>query len=111
MLKLPNPGQAVIPKGKLEGYSLNPNHSEGRHKAVVFRAALGIGLAEAEELRAALREALQRTEALETKHNAQGQKYQLDFKMERMSKSAIIRSAWIIRNGEDFPRLITCYVL
>ncbi|WNZ43321.1 hypothetical protein Q2T42_15810 [Leptolyngbya boryana CZ1] len=35
-MKLPNPEQALIPFEKLEGYSLNPNHAEGRHKAVVF---------------------------------------------------------------------------
>jgi len=24
---------------------------------------------------------------------------------------AVVRSSWIIRNGEDFPRLTSCYVL
>ncbi len=41
-MKLPNPDKATIPSGKLEGYALNQEHSEGRHKAVVFRAVLGI---------------------------------------------------------------------
>jgi hypothetical protein len=54
-MQLPNPDQALIPFEKLEGYSLNSNHPEGRHKAIVFRSALDIGLEEAEELRLALK--------------------------------------------------------
>jgi hypothetical protein len=111
MVKLPNPDKALIPLDKLEGYALNLDHAEGRHKAAVFLAALGLGLAEADELRAALQMALHSQEALVTQRNAHGQKYQIDFKMTRMDKVAIIRSAWIIRNDENFPRLITCYVL
>jgi hypothetical protein len=37
-MQLPNPDQALIPFEKLEGYSLNLNHSEGRHKAIVVRS-------------------------------------------------------------------------
>lgn len=110
-MKLPNPDKAIISSGKLEGYALNRDHSEGRHKAVVFRSALGMGIGEAEELRMALRQALRTEEALATKRNAHGQKYQIDFKVTRIDRSAIVRSAWIVRNGEDFPRLVTCYVL
>ncbi|MGC1218511.1 MAG: DUF6883 domain-containing protein [Phormidesmis sp.] len=110
-MKLPNPDKAVMPLEKLEGYALNPEHPEGRHKAVVFRAALGIGIAEADELRAALLMALYQQDALATQQNAHGQKYQIDFSMSTTGESVILRSAWIVRNGETFPRLITCYVL
>jgi hypothetical protein len=48
---LPNPESAIIDEDKLSGYSLNTEHSEGKH------------------------------------------------------------SVWIVRSDEDFPRLITCYVL
>lgn len=78
---------------------------------MVFRSALGIGITEAETLRTALRQALQNREALATQRNAHGQKYQVDFTMSTTGESVIIRSAWIVRNGENFPRLITCYVL
>jgi hypothetical protein len=79
-VKLPNPEQALIPFEKLEGYSLNPNHAEGRHKAVVFQAALGIGLENADELRTALRQAIQTEDATPTQQNVYGQKYQIDFR-------------------------------
>jgi len=110
-VKLPNPELALIPFEKLEGYSLNPNHSEGRHKATVFQSALGIGIEEAEELRSALRQALIIQDAIPTTQNPYGQKYQIDFDMTRLNKQAVIRSVWIVRDGENFPRLVTCYVL
>ena len=109
-MKLPNPDQALISFEKLEGYSLNPNHSEGRHKAVVLQSALGIGLEAAAELRNTLRQALKFEAALPTKRNAYGQKYQIDFELTREGKSAIIRSIWIVRDNENFPRLVTCYI-
>lgn len=109
-MKLPNPDQALIPFEKLEGYSLNPNHSEGRHKAAVFQSALDIGLEEAEELRSALRQALITQDAVPLTRNPYGQKYQIDFDMTRPNKQATIRSIWIVRDGEDFPRLVTCYI-
>jgi hypothetical protein len=110
-VKLPNPDEAIIPFEKLEGYSLNPNHAEGRHKAVVFQSALGIRLEEAEELRYALQQALITEDAIPITRNLYGQKYQIDFEMTREDKQAIIKSIWIVRDGEDFPRLVTCYVL
>ncbi|MCT7957499.1 DUF6883 domain-containing protein [Laspinema palackyanum] len=109
-MKLPNPDQALIPFEKLEGYSLNPNHSEGGHKARVFQSALGIGLEESEELRIALFQALKVEDAIPTNRTNYGQKYQIDFEMTRERKSAIIRSMWMIKPNEDFPRLITCYI-
>jgi hypothetical protein len=110
-MKLPNPERAIISADKLEGYSLNPNHSEGRHKAIVFQSALGIRQDDAEELRTALRQALADENATPTKRNSYGQKYQIDFEVLRDGKSAIIRSIWIVRDAEDFPRLVTCYIL
>jgi hypothetical protein len=109
-MQLPNPEQALIPFEKLEGYSLNPNHSEGRHKAIVFRSALDIGLEEAEELRLALK-AVTTQDALLVAQTLYGRKYRIDFEMTRAEKQAIIRSVWIVRQNEDFPRLVTCYIL
>lgn len=109
-MRLPNPNKAILPWDKLEGYSLNSSHSEGRHKAVVFQSALGLSLENVGELRAALRHALKTQDAMPTKRNAYGQKYQIEFEMTRNDKTALIRSIWIIRHDEDFPRLVTCYI-
>ena len=40
-----------------------------------------------------------------------GQRYTIDFWLTTASGAATIRSGWIIRPTEDFPRLTTCYVL
>jgi hypothetical protein len=39
---LPDPDRAVIDAEKLRDYVLSPDHEHGRHKARVFRSALGI---------------------------------------------------------------------
>ncbi|WP_369750951.1 DUF6883 domain-containing protein [Calothrix sp. PCC 7507] len=31
--------------------------------------------------------------------------------MTRANKQAMIQSIWIVRNDENFPRLVTCYVI
>ena len=50
-MRLPNSHSAVVEIEKLRDYSLNPIHPVGKHKARVFRAALGITNGEAEWLR------------------------------------------------------------
>ena len=40
-----------------------------------------------------------------------GQRDVLDFPFTGPGGTATIRSAWIIRSGEDFPRLVTCFIL
>jgi len=53
-VKLPNADNAVVEAAKLRDYCLNPAHPEGRHKARVFRSALGVGQEQAEWLREAI---------------------------------------------------------
>jgi hypothetical protein len=40
-----------------------------------------------------------------------GQRYVVDFDLVRHDRTIRIRSSWIVRIGEDLPRLTTCYVL
>ena len=40
-LPMPNADAAVISPLKLHGYALSATHGRGRHKAIVFRSALG----------------------------------------------------------------------
>ena len=47
--KLPNCTNAVVDLAKLRDYCLNIGHPEGRHKARVFRATLGMFEGDAEE--------------------------------------------------------------
>jgi hypothetical protein len=50
-VQLPNAHRAIVPIAKLRDYSLNPLHPEGKHKARVFKSALGFTASDAERLR------------------------------------------------------------
>ena len=110
-MKLPNPSKTFIDDNKLAGYSLNVNHDEGKHKARVFKSALNLTIDNIEELKQALLEAVKTTRAIPDKANSYGQKYIIDFPLTRDNKTAIVHSVWIVRNDENFPRLVTCYLL
>ncbi len=109
-MKLPNFQKAIIPESKLSGYCLNLEHKDGKHKARVFRAALGLTAENSDELRNALLQALINYEAEFQKTTANGDLYIIIFPMTRNNKTENIKSVWIIRNDEDFPRLVTCYI-
>jgi hypothetical protein len=109
-MKLPNGARAIVEIRKLREYCLNPQHPRGRNKARVFASA-GIREADAEELKTALRAAARHGEAVRGAANPYGQRYIVDFDMARHGRTVRIRSAWIVRAGEDLPRLTSCYVL
>jgi hypothetical protein len=50
-MRLPNPENTVLDMRKLAAYCLDPDYSEGKHKARVFHAALELTLETADELR------------------------------------------------------------
>jgi hypothetical protein len=110
-MKLPNPDRAVIDLEKLVNYGLNPEHPRGKHKARVFAATLGLKQEDALELQRAIFAAAQTHEATLTERDKYGQRYVIDFTMTTVLGSALVRSAWIVLTAEDFPRLVTCYVL
>ncbi|MBD2458459.1 hypothetical protein H6G80_30885 [Nostoc sp. FACHB-87] len=110
-MKLPNPERAIVETEKIAGYCLNPEHPEGKHKARVFQSALDLNLDNVEELQTLLLQAVANYDAIPGKRNSYGQKYIIDFPVTRANKQAIIQSVWIVRNDENFPRLVTCYIL
>jgi len=110
-LKLPNADRAVVDIVKLRDYCLSPDHPRGRHKARVFAATLGLTVQHAEQLRGALLAAALTEEATLAEWDSYGQRYVLDFVMSAPAGQARVRSSWIVRRGEDFPRLTSCYVL
>ena len=111
MQKLPHPEYAIVHIDKLVDYCLNPEHPSGKHKARVFRSALNLGIENAETLRTTLLDVVHREMAIPTKRNAYGQKYIIDFDMSHSGRTTEIRTVWIVRDDENFPRFVTCYVL
>ncbi|MFZ5905759.1 MAG: DUF6883 domain-containing protein [Chloroflexota bacterium] len=110
-MKLPNAERAVVEIEKLRDYCLSSSHPRGRHKARVFVTALGITADDVEELRQAILSAVLTEEAAPTERDEYGQRFVVDFSMRRQGKAAVIRTSWIVRSGEDYPRLTSCYVL
>jgi hypothetical protein len=110
-VKLPNPGRAVVDIRKLRNYCLSPDHRRGCHKARVFAASLGLTVADAHYLREALLAAVRDNDAVAVEHDEYGMRYVLDFMARGPDGQATVRSAWIIRRGEDFPRMTSCFVL
>jgi hypothetical protein len=108
---LPGAENAVVDVQKLRDYCLNPMHPRGRHKARVFASALGLQREDAESLRTQLLEAALKFAAIATESDEYGQRYTVDFDCVRANRRARIRSSWIVRPEEAFPRLTTCYVL
>jgi hypothetical protein len=109
-VRLPNCYNAVVEIEKLRDYSLNPNHPVGKHKARVFKAALGITLEDAEWLRDRALERALGNDASSGAASVFGDKYVIDSVLEHQGMSATVRFSWIVEFGTDFPRLTSCYV-
>jgi hypothetical protein len=109
-MKFPNAENARLNIDKLRGYSLDPHHTRGGDKERVFRAALGIDGTHAEWLRVQILEALPDADAKATLQDHYGMRYAADITITRQNREAVIRTAWIIRDGEDFPRFISAWV-
>ena len=113
-MKLPNAERAVVDIAKLRDYCLSQTHEEGKHKARRFREKLGISVNDAERLRQVILDAILKVEAREQKPTEYGRRFIVDFEVswpekEFIMSTALVRTAWIIRNDEDFPRLTTCF--
>ncbi len=109
-MPIPNAEFAVVDLRKLTEYCLSTTHAVGKHKAKVFRSALGITSADAAILRQWLLEAVVIEGASLDRIDEFGERYELDFSVTTASGDGTIRAGWIIRAGEDFPRLTTCFV-
>ena len=111
-MKLPNGANAVVDIEKLRDYCLSSQHPEGRHKARVFLSALGMTSGDAGKLREVfLSAAAANNEISMTGDDKYGCRYTLDVVVTWGSRETLVRSAWIIKTGEEFPRLVSCYVL
>jgi hypothetical protein len=93
-MKLPN-GERADVGTKLEDYVLNPLHRDGRNKARVFEALLGITQANAHLLRRAVLDAAAHSDQAEPKgDNGFGEVYVLRFPMKTDKGTATVLTAW-----------------
>lgn len=110
-MKLPNGEQAIVDIAKLRDYCLSKTHPVGKNKARVFEAVLGFTADDAEELQETLLQAAEMLDVVPGEQDAYGQRYTLDLLVIGPDGQGTVRSGWIVRIDEDYPRLTTCYVL
>jgi hypothetical protein len=104
-----DPQRAIIEPAKLRDYVLSPSHPVGRFKAIFF-AALGYSRDEWPRLRDDLRTQHLAHEAEHVETTAFGTKYRIVAPLTGPAGRAVaVVSVWIIRRGEQEPRLVTLY--
>lgn len=107
---LPFAEKAYIDDRKLTGYCLSETHITGKHKALVFKSALGITAENYLDLKDAIQNAVLMSDAEYGGVNQHGNLYVVRFLMRYNGKRATVRTAWLVRPVESFPRLVSCYV-
>lgn len=110
-MKLPGGDRAIVPIEKLRDYALDPHARDDGAKARVFRAALGLTLADVEVLRGILLYHARVEEVSSQRVDMFGTRFTLDARMGAFEGTVILRSVWIVESEGDPPRLITCYPL
>ncbi|MEW6453560.1 MAG: DUF6883 domain-containing protein [Pseudomonadota bacterium] len=111
MARLPNSERAILDIRKIEDYCLSPEHPRGRHKARRFREALGLAQNDSAWLRNVLLDAVRHGEAAKLASDAYGTRWRVDVPVTRQGAAVVVRTAWIVRTGQDVPRFLTCWVL
>jgi len=74
-VKLSNAERAFVDIAKLRDYSLDPRHREGKNKARVFEAALGLTKQDAEWLRQILLDVVREHDCRPGQRTTFGQRY------------------------------------
>ncbi len=111
-----NVGKAIVPPGKIAGYSLNPAHPTGRDKARKIRAALGMGQEHATEFQEKLLAGLQTVKADRDGVNQFGEeKFTALVPMLGVNGHTVaVKSVWIYEKKAGVvsttPRLVTAYI-
>lgn len=109
-MKFPNPDVAYIDPVKLRDYCLNFDHPRGKHNARVFEAKFGIRQQDWKDLSVAIQLKLHDGLCVEDREDQYGKRFYLDMVLSLKGRSAEVRTSWILRTGENFARLTSCYV-
>jgi hypothetical protein len=109
---IPNYEKAFIPPEKLEKYALDPTHPIGRHKAIVFKSALGIDQSNWQLLAQAILNELPYYDAGKGTSGPWGTKYNVVLGISGPNGNSVdVMTVWIIKSDADYPSLVTCYVV
>jgi hypothetical protein len=108
---MPGAADAIVDRGKLAGYVLNPEHDTGKHKARLFRDLLGIEAGDWEFLAAQLKQGVAAAgELVRVRTDQYGVKYHVVVDVTgRNGEVHPVIAAWEVAQGRP-PRLTTAYV-
>lgn len=109
--QLPNFNNAVFVEQKLTKYALDPESARGKHKARVFKSALGYDLTNWQDLYDQVLAKVGQYEATERGDKGHGQTYQVVIPINGPNgKTVDVKTGWIIDTGKTIPRLTTILV-
>ncbi len=107
--EIPNRDRAFIAEEKVRDYLLSSVHPIGRHKARFFYR-LGYRQECWRELAMDLEQVLLENPVVNRMQTNYGEKYIVEGRLKGPAgESAKVVTAWVIKTGEDFPRLVTAY--
>ena len=109
---LPQHSKAIVPIEKLRDYALNPNHPQGKDKARVFKATVGMERDHADALREILISTLVRSPAVRGLNDQHGERWITYHELIGLSGQPVVVTAACIFRVEqvDLPLLISCYI-
>jgi hypothetical protein len=108
-MNLPAADRALIEPGKLRDYLLSTEHPIGRFKAAFF-ARMGYSRQDWRRLQLDIWQIAQSGTAVERQGRTFGRKYEVNGILRGPSgREASVTTVWIVKNGEDRPRLVTVY--
>jgi hypothetical protein len=106
---LPYADKAIIPEQKIKNYSLDFDREP--NKAAAFKNALGYDLSNADDLIDNIRRNVKNFRAVQKPDNDYGKRYEVLMTLTGANgKTANVKTAWIIDNGTEKPRLISAYI-
>jgi hypothetical protein len=108
-MNLPAADRALIQPEKLRDYLLSTEHPVGRFKAAFF-ARLGYSREDWQRLQMDISQIARTGTALERQASTFGRKYEVNGILRGPSgREARVTTVWIVKIGEDYPRLVTVY--
>jgi hypothetical protein len=108
-MNLPAANRAFIQSEKIRDYLLSAEHSVGRFKAAFF-GRMGYSKEGWLCLHADILQLARSGVALKRQLSTFGQKYEVNGILRGPSgREARVTTIWIVKSGEDFPRLVTVY--
>jgi len=108
-VKLPNAERAFVEEAKITGYLLSLDNVDGRPKAVFF-LRFGFSPLAWEAMASALVRHGNEYEIERLARRPHGMQYTVVGRLHCPDgRLPFVRTVWMVRNGEDVPRLVTAY--